>query len=466
MATNPNRLSFELDPNLDNSLITAHAGVPLVIEMFRVSGAAAKTNQLLRHKKKALGLAPAEMVESVLALWTTGGDRLEDFESFRTDRALVALLEHDLPSPQTARDFFNTFHAGKTDELPPILWSGDSSVVYEEAPRLQALAEVNKTLIDHVQSRSIETDATVDLDAVILECDRKEAAWTYEGTKGYQPVVAVWVEQDQILCDEYRDGNVPARSGNLRVIKKAMAQLPSWVTRKFFRGDSACYEEAVLRHLEREEDRVEYAISAVMSPSLRQEIMRLPETAWKTEKEVGDSLRQWAEVTYVGDAGGYASKSDECPKRRYLAIRIIKQQGQLFEDGTDRKHFAVVTNRPGDGLEILQWHREKAGTIEHVHDVVGNGLAGGVIPSKRFGAKAAWFRANTILYNLLSAMRKLALPKEFAKAKPKRLRFKLFNTVGRVVRHAREFLLRLTEDAIQAVYDRTRIRIHCFKPAT
>lgn len=111
-----------------------------------------------------------------------------------------------------------------------------------------------------------------------------------------------------------------------------------------------------------------------------------------------------------------------------------------------------MANREGDGLKILQWHRKKAGTFEHVHGVVGNEFAGGVIPSKRFGAKAAWFRANTILYNLLSALRKLALPKEFAKAKPKRLRFKPFNTVGRVVHHARESLLRLTEDAVQIVF--------------
>lgn len=88
---------------------------------------------------------------------------------------------------------------------------------------------------------------------------------------------------------------------------------------------------------------------------------------------------------------------------------------------------------------------KKAGMIEHVHDVVGNDLAGGVISSKRFGAKAAWFRANAILYNLLSTLRRLALPEEFAKARPKRLRFMIFNTVGRVVSYARELLLRLTK---------------------
>ncbi len=41
--------------------------------------------------------------------------------------------------------------------------------------------------------------------------------------------------------------------------------------------------------------------------------------------------------------------------------------------------------------ELLDWHRGKAGTVEHAHDVVMNELAGRVLPSQKFGANAAWF---------------------------------------------------------------------------
>jgi hypothetical protein len=84
-------------------MITSYAGLPLVVEMFRAAGGAAETDRLLKHKKKALGLTPSEMLESVFCLWTSGGERCEDFESFRTDRALVALIGHELPAPQTVR---------------------------------------------------------------------------------------------------------------------------------------------------------------------------------------------------------------------------------------------------------------------------------------------------------------------------------------------------------------------------
>ena len=57
-----------------------------------------------------------------------------------------------------------------------------------------------------------------------------------------------------------------------------------------------------------------------------------------------------------------------------------------------------------------------------------------------------------ILYNLLSAYKRVGLPEEFHTARPKRLRFLLLNTVAKVVRHAREILLRCTITLAQGVY--------------
>jgi hypothetical protein len=35
---------------------------------------------------------------------------------------------------------------------------------------------------------------------------------------------------------------------------------------------------------------------------------------------------------------------------------------------------------------LIRWHRQKAGTIEHAHDVLVNELAGAALPSQKFGA--------------------------------------------------------------------------------
>jgi hypothetical protein len=55
-------------------------------------------------------------------------------------------------------------------------------------------------------------------------------------------VVALWAEQDVILGDEFRDGNVPAESGNRRIVEQALAALPAGVDAIRVRGDSALYD--------------------------------------------------------------------------------------------------------------------------------------------------------------------------------------------------------------------------------
>jgi hypothetical protein len=274
-------------------------------------------------------------------------------------------------------------------------------------------------------------------------------------------VVVVWAEQDVIVHDEFRDGQVPAGCGNQRILERAVAQLPAGISQLRLRADSALYEIAVLRWCEAHE--VEYAISADMSPQLAAEIRRLPARAWQLEREDGEARREWAEVPYVPSDGDHR-KHRPCV-RRYLAIRITPRQGGLFADGSEVKHFAIVTNRAGDGLALLQWHREKAGTVEHTHHILKNELAAAALPSGKFGANAAWFRLNVLTYNLLTALKRLTLPGDFATARPKRLRFLLFNTVGKVVHHARRTLLRLTGTVHLALMLAVRQRIMQLAPA-
>lgn len=50
--------------------------------------------------------------------------------------------------------------------------------------------------------------ATVDQDATIIGSSKQFALRTYEGERGYQPMLAVWAEMNVVLADEFRDGNV------------------------------------------------------------------------------------------------------------------------------------------------------------------------------------------------------------------------------------------------------------------
>ncbi len=124
------RLDFEIDTELETGLITGNAGVPGLIEAFRQTGTAAVIDREVKLKLRKRGLAASEMAESLLALWAAGGERAEDLDQFRQDKALALLLGYDLPAARTARDFLAQFHA---DDLP-LLQEGKASVPGESAP--------------------------------------------------------------------------------------------------------------------------------------------------------------------------------------------------------------------------------------------------------------------------------------------------------------------------------------------
>jgi len=234
----------------------------------------------------------------------------------------------------------------------------------------------------------------------------------------------------------------------LPVAKQAFAALPESVEARYFRGDSACYGQELMRWLrnrkreEGPEGFIGFGISAEMSESLQKQIRRLPEALWKPYREDAEAMCECAEVLNWDPLERKAG--EELDPIRYLAIRISRKQGELFADGKLNKYFAVVTNRwDYEAKRLLEWQREKAGSIEAAHDVLKNELAAGVMPCGRFGANAAWLRLAVLTYNVMSALKRLALPPELLTARPKRLRFLIFNTAGRILHHARRVICRL-----------------------
>jgi hypothetical protein len=153
---------------------------------------------------------------------------------------------------------------------------------------LEGLERVNRDLIQRLGERCVDQKfATVDQDATIIESRKREAPYTYEGSRGYQPMLAVWAEMDVVLADEFRDGNVPAQMAPLTVAQAAFAALPNTVTSYYYRGDSACHEKKLLRWLLNEKRAdgpagfIGFAISARMSDALHEAIGVVPESGWK-----------------------------------------------------------------------------------------------------------------------------------------------------------------------------------------
>lgn len=417
---------------------TAFAGAGLLAELYRQAGAGAVAEGVLPKKQSLRGLSQGQMVEAFVLLSALGGESLEDMERLRQDQGLATMLGYRPPAAETARQWLDRFHdeeamAGRPEQgsfLPP------------ESAGLAGLRAINQRVVGaYVGAVKPGGEVTLDVDAHLVETAKADAKVCYEGYPAFQPMEVVWAEMGLVLADEFREGNVPASKDIQRLVDAAYGALPSgeWTVR--VRSDSAAYEpEGVLDHWHRQ--KWEFAVSADMSPQLRAAIEAVPEEAWRPwKRESRGMVREWAEVPYVPSR---VHEKKDAPVYRYLAIRVRPLQGRLLEDGGGVRHFAVVTNRWGiEGQALLEWHRGKAGSIEHIHHILTNELGAGVYPSAKHGANAAWLRLQVLTHNLLQVLKATALPPEYAHAYPKRLRFAVFTHIGHVVRHAGSLLLRV-----------------------
>ena len=242
--------------------------------------------------------------------------------------------------------------------------------------------------------------------------------------------------------------------------------MPDGVDRLRVRMDSAGYQHDALRFCatgdEGRRGVIEFTVSNDMTVEFRRAVEEVSEEEWQPlyrmerGREVA-SGQEWAEVVYVPNAIAFTSK---VPVYRYVAIREVLGQGMLpGMEGTETQldlPFAtvvcagrayrirgIVTNREGEGSELIRWHYERCGKSEEAHAVMKNDLAGGTLPSGKFGANAAWWGMMVLAHNLHAAMRILALPDPLKKKRLKGIRFALIDVPGRIVEHSRQLFVRL-----------------------
>ena len=112
--------------------------------------------------------------------------------------------KRSVPSPSSARRYLYDFHDSEQKKLR----GPEKAFIPIPNERLKALIGGNGDYIASVQKRSPQEVATLDLDATVVETNKREALYCYKGHKAYQPLNVYWAEQDLILHLEFRDGNV------------------------------------------------------------------------------------------------------------------------------------------------------------------------------------------------------------------------------------------------------------------
>jgi len=478
-----------LTQNKDNGM-TSLAGLPAWLELGQVLGLAESIERNVKVREGAQGYTDRQMVMAGVLLNLAGGDCVDDLARLEEDGGFARLLRRvethgmsrqqrrlqelrwrrersrTVPSPAAMHRYLKAFRSADEDE-PAV--KGIARVP-TPSPALLGLQAVNADLIASVHARAPREALTLDQDATLIGVEKKQARMCYKGFPAYQPT-NVWVaEHRMMLYSEFRDGNVPAGSGNLRVLREALRLIPDGVKRVNFRSDSAAYEVDLMRYMAEGQDPrfgvIGFAIGADLTAALRAEVARLEETDWKPLRRWNPRARifegtgqEWAEVVYVPT---WAGNKKSNPDYRFLVVRELLQEQplpgmaeqlilpfQTMEFGTKGlyKLHAIVTNRDLPGDQIIWWYRERCGKSEEAHSILKEDLAGGHLPSKYFGVNAAWWMLAILAMNLDSAMRRLVLGElddSWLTRRLKAVRFRLIGLPGRVVEHARTLWLKVS----------------------
>jgi hypothetical protein len=498
-------LGFKYEEEKHDTGMTGLAGLPVYLDLMHAMGLSELIKKHLQVKQR--GWTDAQMVSSLMLLNIAGGDCVEDLSTVEKDEGFCKILRRveqqgmrrterreierrwrkdrwrSVPSPSAAFRYLSAFHDSDQEGKR----KGGTAFIPVPNDRLRGLAKVNQGMAAFMQKRNSQKTATLDQDATLVATAKRDALFSYQGFKSYQPLNTWWAEQQIVLHTEFRDGNVPAGYEQLRVLKESLSLLPEDVEQVRLRSDTAGYQHSLLGYCERGEDRrfgrIEFAVGADVTPEFKKAVLtEVSQKDWQPIYREYDGSRiqtsqEWAEVCFIPNAIGHRL---DAPVYRYLAIREpmgsmdlpgMPQQEFPFQtlqmDLQHYKLFGLVTNMDWDGEKLIHWHRERCGKSEEAHSVMKGDFAGGKLPSGDFGENAAWWWIMILAMNLNTIMKRLVLGGSWATRRMKAIRFSVITIPGRIVERSRALIIRLVKGhpAYELYLEaRRRIREMAFVP--
>ncbi|MFQ5621673.1 MAG: IS1380 family transposase [Candidatus Nanoarchaeia archaeon] len=477
-------LPFKYEEEKNTTGMTALGGLPLYLDLAHIIGLRESIIQHLGVRKESQGWTDSQIVTSLILLNLAGGESVDDLKIFESDEGFCRILRkvelHGLsrkerrslerrwrkekrrtvPSASAVFRYLASFHDAEQENLRQT----GKAFIPESNEHLKGFTKINSDFLSFLQSNKPCTTATLDMDATLVETSKESATYCYKGFKSYQPLNTWWAEQGVVVHTDFRDGNVPAGYGQLRVLQEALNSLPSGIKNVMLRSDTAGYQHDLLRYCANGKNErfgtIEFAIGCNVTPEFKKAVAEIPESDWQPLYKTCNGVKiktetEWAEVCFVPNAIGHSKNG---PDYRYIVKRtVISRQQELpgmelqqeFPFPTMKlqsvkyKIFGIVTNMDWEGGELINWHHERCGKSEEAHSIMKKDLSGNTLPSNDFGENAAWWWIMILSLNLNAAMKSLVLGKSWEPKRMKAIRFSLIHLPGRVFEKSRTLLVRL-----------------------
>jgi hypothetical protein len=289
----------------------------------------------------------------------------------------------------------------------------------------------------------VDADATL----VLAQSDAKEGAeGSYKHTFGFHPLLA-YLDRGHApgepLAGLLRPGNAPAGGADdlIELVDLALAQIPAAPRDQpvLVRSDSAGASTRLAWHLR--DTQVGFSLGMPIDAHVREAILAQPEHVWTPAIDAAGQVRHGAEVC---ELTGWLDLHTWPEGTRAICRREDAHPGaQLrFTDHDGHRFQVFLTDQPDPDIAQLELrHRQRARIEDRIRAAKATGLRN--LPFDRWRRNAVWLELVLAAQDLTVWTQALLLDGDLAVAEPKTLRYRLLHVAARIVRHARQVILRL-----------------------
>lgn len=390
------------------------------------------------------GANPARKALTVIHSLLAGGDCIEDVNALRAG-STGAVLGHGVAASSTIGTFLRAFSFSHARQLDAV------------TRRLLARA------VAAGAHPGLGESVTVDIDSTLCETYglAKDGARGVmrTGLRGYHPLVAVIAgtaatERGPAISGvvahaRMRRGRSSDSTSAPVFIKETISRLrgAGAAGEIVLRADSGFYLSDVVTACRNND--VRFSITARMiGTAVKDQIAAVAEQGWTPIDYFlpGAGVTEFEFTPFAtGPRGKLLESRGEIHPMRMIVRRTPLTDAQTRNRGQDPlfaiyDYHPMITDRTGDLVEVEADHRRHAEVELTIRDLK-HDMGINHFPTKSFGGNAAWLILNTIAHNLTRWTTRLGL--QIAPVMTKKIRRRIYNVTGRLIRTGRRLVLRL-----------------------
>ena len=290
----------------------------------------------------------------------------------------------------------------------------------------------------------------LDFDATLLDAasEKENADRTYKKGFGFHPLFCFLDATNEALAGILRPGNAGANTAadHITVLELALAQLPVEPSGPdgvalLVRCDSAGASHQFIDALR--ERGIEFSVGYFVNDEVRTAIGQLPKKAWSGAMRSDCSEREGAQVAELTglDLSLWPTGTRAIVRREEPHPGA---QFNLFDPDGWRYQVFICDSADPDISYLEARHRGHARVEDRIRCAKDTGLRR--LPFPEFENNACWVELVLMAQDLLAFTQGLVLTDDLAKAEPKRLRYTVLHTAGRLTTSGRVTTLHLQRE--------------------